>query len=72
MSTVVGYRLGKVVAVGDAGADGDLTEMADVVIVGTVLGDALAAGLRRIAQEAESFRRFPLPDGTPLEQDPTC
>lgn len=40
-------------------------EMTTVVAVGTVLGDALFAGLRRIAQEAESFRRFPLPEGTP-------
>ncbi len=39
--------------------------MTTVVAVGTVLGDALFAGLRRIAQEAESFRRFPLPEGTP-------
>ena len=38
-------------------------EMTTVVAVGTVLGDALFAGLRRIAQEAESFRRFPLPEG---------
>lgn len=43
----------------------DETEMTNVVVVGTVLGDALFAGLRRIAQEAESFRRFPLPEGTP-------
>ncbi|MBX9719421.1 MAG: MerR family transcriptional regulator [Microbacteriaceae bacterium] len=41
----------------------DETEMTNVVVVGTVLGDALFAGLRRIAQEAESFRRFPLPEG---------
>lgn len=44
-------------------------EMTTVVAVGTVLGDALFAGLRRIAQEAESFRRFPLPDGTPPPSD---
>ena len=43
----------------------DETAMTNVVVVGTVLGDALFAGLRRIAQEAESFRRFPLPEGTP-------
>ncbi|MGY6498142.1 MAG: MerR family transcriptional regulator [Microcella sp.] len=66
-------------AVDAAGAEtrGDLTAMTDVVIVGTVLGDTLLAGLRRIAQEAESFRRFPLLPpaaghaATP-EQDPTC
>lgn len=44
-------------------------EMTTVVAVGTVLGDALFAGLRRIAQEAESFRRFPLPEGTPLDPE---
>jgi len=42
----------------------DEHEMTTVVVVGTILGDALFAGLRRIAQEAESFRRFPLPEGT--------
>lgn len=54
----------------------DRDAMTNVVVVGTVLGDALLAGLRRIAQEAESFRRFPLPAGTPaptlLETDPSC
>ena len=44
-------------------------QMTSVVVVGTVLGDALFAGLRRIAQEAESFRRFPLPEGTPAPGD---
>lgn len=43
----------------------DEADMTTVVVVGTILGDALFAGLRRIAQEAESFRRFPLPEGTP-------
>ncbi len=43
----------------------ELTEMTRTVAAGTVLGDTLLAGLRRIAQEAESFRRFPLPDGAP-------
>lgn len=47
------------------GAAPSEVEMTTVVAVGTVLGDALFAGLRRIAQEAESFRRFPLPEGTP-------
>ncbi|MEI4273417.1 MerR family transcriptional regulator [Klenkia sp. LSe6-5] len=31
---------------------------AQTVVVGTVLGDALLAGLRRMAQESESVRRF--------------
>jgi len=48
-----------------ASAAPDPAEMTRVVAVGTVLGDSLIAGLRRIAQEAESFRRFPLPEGTP-------
>lgn len=47
----------------------DEAEMTTVVVVGTILGDALFAGLRRIAQEAESFRRFPLPEGTPPPSD---
>ena len=47
----------------------DQVEMTNVVGVGTVLGDALFAGLRRIAQEAESFRRFPVPGGTPAPGD---
>ena len=47
------------------GAVDELTEMTRTVAAGTVLGDTLLAGLRRIAQEAESFRRFPLPDGAP-------
>ena len=46
-----------------ASAAPDPAEMTRVVAVGTVLGDSLLAGLRRIAQEAESFRRFPLPEG---------
>lgn len=47
----------------------DEAQMTSVVVVGTVLGDALFAGLRRIAQEAESFRRYPLPEGTPAPGD---
>lgn len=48
-----------------ASAAPDIAAMTRVVAVGTVLGDSLLAGLRRIAQEAESFRRFPLPEGAP-------
>ncbi len=47
------------------GAAGEPAAMTRTVATGTVLGDALLAGLRRIAQEAESFRRFPLPEGAP-------
>lgn len=51
------------------GAAREPVEMTRTVAVGTVLGDALFSGLRRIAQEAESFRRFPLPEGTPTPGD---
>lgn len=47
------------------GAAGELSEMTRTVATGTVLGDSLLAGLRRIAQEVESFRLFPLPDDVP-------
>jgi DNA-binding transcriptional MerR regulator len=36
----------------------DVDSMAEAVVVWTVLGDALLAALRRLAQEAESTRRF--------------
>jgi len=52
------------------GAVGEPAEMTRTVAAGTVLGDALFAGLRRIAQEAESFRRFPLPEGAPAPDAP--
>lgn len=38
---------------------------AQTVVVGTVLGDALLAGLRRMAQESESVRRFGYTPGSP-------
>ncbi|RIJ10311.1 hypothetical protein DZF93_15775, partial [Clavibacter michiganensis subsp. insidiosus] len=53
----------EVLAVGDGRADADLaavrarpdrTAMAELMVVGTVLGDQLAAGLRRIAQATVS------------------
>ncbi|MBA8846554.1 MerR family transcriptional regulator [Microcella alkalica] len=54
---------------------GDRAAMANVVVIGTVLGDTLAAGLRRIAQEVESYRLFP-DGGTETRradrQDPSC
>lgn len=43
--------------------------MAQTVVVGTVLGDALSAGLRRIAQEHVSNIRFPVPPDA--EPNPT-
>ncbi|WP_213815727.1 MerR family transcriptional regulator [Glaciihabitans sp. dw_435] len=39
-------------------ASGDRSDMAEVVVVGTVLGDTFFAGLRRIAQENVSHRRY--------------
>jgi DNA-binding transcriptional MerR regulator len=38
------------------------SDMAQTVVVGTVLGDSLLAGLRRIAQEHVSRQRFPAPE----------
>lgn len=39
-------------------ASGTRERMGETVVVGTVLGDALFAGLRRIAQENETHRRY--------------
>jgi len=50
------------IAEADLGAVGmrdDRAEMVESVVVGTVLGDALLAGLRRIAQENVSNQVFP-------------
>jgi DNA-binding transcriptional MerR regulator len=38
--------------------------MTETVVVGTVLGDVLLAGLRRIAHEEATMRRFPIPPTT--------
>lgn len=48
--------LGAVARVG-----GDVADMAETVVVGTVLGDRLVASLRRMAQEHVSFQMFPAP-----------
>jgi hypothetical protein len=45
--------------------------MAETVVVGTVLGDALFAGLRRIAQEHSSHTMFPAPPGA-VDSAVTC
>lgn len=46
----------------------NVAAMAETVVAGTVLGDALFAGLRRIAQEHITSQRFPhSPPGTPAE-----
>lgn len=39
----------------------EVGDMAETVVVGTVLGDALVSALRRIAQEHVSFELFPAP-----------
>ncbi|WP_129337051.1 MerR family transcriptional regulator [Cellulomonas endophytica] len=39
-------------------SDGDRSRAAETVVVGTVLGDTLMAGLRRMAQEDASVRRY--------------
>lgn len=39
-------------------------EKAEAVVLGTLLGDTLLAGLRRAAQEHVSNLRYPLPDAT--------
>ncbi|UZX02651.1 MerR family transcriptional regulator [Arthrobacter sp. CDRTa11] len=45
--------------------------IAELMVVGTVLGDALIAGLRRLAQQNETADLFPLPAGTPGEKEAT-
>jgi DNA-binding transcriptional MerR regulator len=49
-------------------AQPDIESMAEVVVIGTVLGDALLAALRRLAQESASSRlaQEPVSDGSPL------
>ena len=52
----------------------DRAEMVETVVIGTILGDSLLAGLRRLAQERASDAYFPTPSGavppTELECDP--
>jgi DNA-binding transcriptional MerR regulator len=60
-------RAARIVAVADLDAVGrsqGRADMAETVVVGTVLGDSLFAGLRRIAQENVSHERFPAPEAT--------
>jgi len=45
-------------------AQGGRADMVETVVIGTVLGDSLLAGLRRIAQEHVSNEVFPAPTGT--------
>lgn len=48
-----------------AGSGGDREAAAHTVVVGTVLGDQLLAGLRRIAQQSVALRRYGPPEGNP-------
>jgi DNA-binding transcriptional MerR regulator len=60
-------RAARIVAEADLDAVGrrqGRADMAETVVVGTVLGDSLFAGLRRIAQENLSHERFPAPETT--------
>lgn len=41
----------------------DVADMASTVVVGTILGDALNASLRRMAQEHVSYQQFPAARG---------
>ena len=43
------------------GFSDDVTSMAETVVVGTVLGDALVSSLRRMAQEHVSNQQYPAP-----------
>jgi DNA-binding transcriptional MerR regulator len=43
--------------------------IAELMVVGTVLGDALIAGLRRLAQENETAALFPVPTTTHDEEE---
>ncbi|WP_395641008.1 MerR family transcriptional regulator [Pseudolysinimonas sp.] len=69
----------ELVAVADLGAVAAATSraaMTETVVVGTVLGDVLFAGLRRMAHEEAAMRRFPVPGSTPAppaapDTDPT-
>jgi DNA-binding transcriptional MerR regulator len=47
------------------GASAERSSMTETVVVGTVLGDTLFAGLRRIAQEHLSHSYYPAPADTP-------
>lgn len=67
VSTLPAYvRAAEIVAEADLAAVAQSTERADMVetvVVGTVLGDALFAGVRRVAQERASDIAFPSPEG---------
>jgi DNA-binding transcriptional MerR regulator len=70
-ATLPGYvRAAEIVAAADLDCitkhlDAGPATAAQTVVVGTVLGDALLAGLRRMAQASESHRRFGPTPGSP-------
>ncbi len=45
------------------GRSTEVADMAETVVIGTILGDALNASLRRIAQEHVSFQQYPAARG---------
>ena len=47
------------------GFSDDVTAMAETVVVGTILGDALVSSLRRMAQEHVSNQQYPAPKEHP-------
>lgn len=49
---------------GTVAAAADRAAMTQTVVIGTVLGDALFTGLRRVAHEDAAMRRFPPPPGS--------
>jgi len=64
-----GYALGaELIARADletVGFSDDVTAMAETVVVGTILGDALVSSLRRMAQEHISNQQYPAPKEHP-------
>jgi DNA-binding transcriptional MerR regulator len=60
---VAAADLGAVGAAGESSA-GQRAAMTETVVVGTVLGDTMFAGLRRIAQEHLSHTYYPAPTGS--------
>ena len=69
IATLPGYaRAAEIVAAADLDCiskNPSPATAAQTVVVGTVLGDALLAGLRRMAQASESHRRFGPTPGSP-------
>jgi len=63
----------EIVARADLGAvaeQGDVERMAGTIVAGTVLGDAMFAALRRMAQEHVTSELYPVPRGERTAADP--